>query len=85
MRSTATSSFTFWRQNTVWTLLGPAFNESGYGTRYSGHSDGIVDTLSDMEEKAESSLSSTRKDEMEAAHAFAMLKQSLEGELKVSG
>ena len=50
---------------------------------YSGHSDGIVDTLSDMEEKAESSLSSTRKDEMEAAHAFAMLKQSLEGELKV--
>jgi chromosome segregation ATPase len=50
---------------------------------YGGHSDGIVDTLSDMEEKAESSLSSTRKDEMEAAHAFAMLKQSLEGELKV--
>jgi hypothetical protein len=36
-----------------------------------------------MEEKAESSLSSTRKDEMEAAHAFAMLKSSLEGELKV--
>jgi len=48
---------------------------------YSGHSDGILDTISDMEAKAETSLSTTRKNEMEAAHAFALLKQSLEGEI----
>jgi len=48
---------------------------------YSGHSDGILDTISDMEAKAEDSLSTTRKNEMEAAHAFALLKQSLEGEI----
>jgi len=60
-----------------------AFAPQATAASYGSHSDGIVDTLSDMEEKAESSLSSTRKDEMEAAHAFAMLKQSLEGELKV--
>jgi len=48
---------------------------------YSGHSDGILDTISDMESKAEDSLSTTRKNEMEAAHAFALLKQSLEGEI----
>merc|ERR1719258_431813 len=41
---------------------------------YSSSSGGIVDTLVDMGEKAEASLSSTRKDEMEAAHAFALLK-----------
>merc|ERR1719390_502248 len=33
---------------------------------------------------AEESLSSTRKDEMEAAHAFALLKQGLEDEIKVA-
>jgi len=48
---------------------------------YSGHSDGILDTISDMEAKAETSLSTTRKNEMEAAHSFALLKQSLEGEI----
>jgi len=42
---------------------------------------GILDTLKDMQEKAESSLSSARKTEMEQQHAFAMLKQSLETEL----
>jgi chromosome segregation ATPase len=51
---------------------------------YSSQSGGIVDTLEDMREKAEESLSSTRKDEMEAAHAFALLKQSLEDEISVS-
>merc|ERR1719258_1009289 len=35
-------------------------------------------------ETDEASLSSTRKDEMEAAHAFAMLKQGLEDEIKVN-
>jgi len=42
---------------------------------------GILDTLKDMKEKAESSLSSARKTEMEQQHAYAMLKQSLETEL----
>merc|ERR1719258_644945 len=35
-------------------------------------------------ETDEASLSSTRKDEMEAAHAFALLKQGLEDEIKVN-
>jgi len=50
---------------------------------FSSSSGGIVDTLVDMQEKAEESLSSTRKDEMEAAHAYAMLKQSMEDEISV--
>merc|ERR1719453_2197099 len=51
---------------------------------YESHSSGILDTLEDMQEKAEASLSSTRKDEMEAAHAFAMLKQGLEDGIAVA-
>ena len=51
---------------------------------YESQSSGILDTISDMQEKAEASLSSTRKDEMEAAHAYAMLKQGLEDEIKVN-
>ena len=51
---------------------------------YDGHSDGILDTLADMQSKAEESLSSTRKDEMEAAHAYALMKQGLEDEIKVA-
>jgi len=43
---------------------------------------GILDTLKDMQEKAEASLSDARKDEMSASHAFEMLKQSLDTELK---
>merc|ERR1719326_2095639 len=43
-------------------------------TAYASQSTGILDTLADMQEKAEESLSSTRKDEMEAAHAYALLK-----------
>ena len=50
---------------------------------YDGHSDGILDTLADMQSKAEESLSSTRKDEMEAAHAYALLKQGLEDGIAV--
>merc|ERR1719160_239793 len=37
-----------------------------------------------MQSKAEESLSSTRKDEMEAAHAYALMKQGLEDEIKVA-
>jgi len=42
-----------------------------------------LDTIADMQSKAEESLSSTRKDEMTANHEFALLKQGLEDELKV--
>merc|ERR1719238_2007913 len=51
---------------------------------YASQSSGIVDTLADMQEKAEASLSSTRKDEMEAAHAYALLKQGLEDGIAVA-
>jgi chromosome segregation ATPase len=51
---------------------------------YASQSNGILDTIADMTEKAEESLSSTRKDEMESQHAYAMLKQGLEDETKVA-
>merc|ERR1719326_1781524 len=53
-------------------------------TAYASQSTGILDTLADMQEKAEESLSSTRKDEMEAAHAYALLKQGLEDGIAVA-
>jgi chromosome segregation ATPase len=56
----------------------------GSTVSYESQSSGILDTLADMQGKADESLSSTRKDEMEAAHAFAMLKQGLEDEIKVA-
>merc|ERR1719169_350769 len=49
---------------------------------YSSQGGGILDTLKDMTEKAESTLSDARAEEMKSAHAYAMLKQSLEQELK---
>merc|ERR550537_1169129 len=61
-----------------------SFQPQASTSSYDSQSGGIVDTLEDMREKAEESLSSTRKDEMEAAHAFALLKQSLEDEISVS-
>merc|ERR1719453_486317 len=51
---------------------------------YSSQSSGILDTIADMQGKAEESLSSTRKDEMESQHSYAMLKQSLEDEIAVA-
>merc|ERR1719443_1840610 len=56
----------------------------GTTVAYESQSSGILDTIADMQEKAEASLSSTRKDEMEAAHAYALLKQGLEDEIKVN-
>merc|ERR1719486_661477 len=56
----------------------------GTTVAYESQSSGILDTIADMQEKAEASLSSTRKDEMEAAHAYAMLKQGLEEEIAVN-
>merc|ERR1719253_1605635 len=49
---------------------------------YESQGGSILETLGDMKDKAESTLSSARKDEMSASHAFEMLKQSLETELK---
>ena len=51
---------------------------------YESSSGGILDTIADMQSKAEESLSGTRKDEMEAAHAYALVKQGLEDEIKVA-
>jgi chromosome segregation ATPase len=51
---------------------------------YSSQSSGILDTIADMQEKAEESLSSSRKDEMEAQHAYAMLKTGLEDSISVA-
>jgi chromosome segregation ATPase len=48
---------------------------------YESHGSGILDTVSDMKEKAESTLSDARKAEMEAAHEYEMLKQSLETQI----
>merc|ERR1719305_2249106 len=45
---------------------------------YQSQGSGILDTISDMKDKAESTLSDARKAEMEAAHEYEMLKQSLE-------
>merc|ERR1719274_483946 len=56
----------------------------GTTVAYESSSSGILDTIADMQGKAEESLSSTRKDEMEAAHAYALVKQGLEDEIKVA-
>merc|ERR1719183_2291454 len=48
---------------------------------YESHGGGILDTLTELKEKAEESLSKARKAEMEASHAYEMLKQSIEMEL----
>merc|ERR1719375_2102528 len=48
---------------------------------YDNHGGGILDTLTELKDKAEVSLSKARKAEMEANHAYEMLKQSIEMEL----
>merc|ERR1719274_379961 len=48
---------------------------------YDSHGGGILDTLTDLKDKAEVSLSESRKAEMEANHAYELLKQSIEMEL----
>jgi hypothetical protein len=50
---------------------------------YESHSGGILDTLADMQDKAEGLLSEARKAEVNARHAFELLAQSLRDELKV--
>merc|ERR1719502_1951015 len=44
---------------------------------YENHSGGIVETLEDMKDKAESTLNSLRREEMQAKHSFELIKQSL--------
>jgi predicted nucleic acid-binding Zn-ribbon protein len=48
---------------------------------YKTHSTGIFDLLEDLKEKAEGELSDLRKAETNAAHNYAMLKQSLEDQM----
>merc|ERR1719393_762669 len=48
---------------------------------YENHGGGILDTLTELKEKAETSLSQARKAEMEANHAYELLKQSIDMEL----
>merc|ERR1719463_1002958 len=43
--------------------------------------DAIMETLGEMEDKAEASLTETRKGESDAMHSYAMLKQGLENEV----
>merc|ERR1719389_1173977 len=52
---------------------------------YENQSGGIVDTLGDLQEKAEGQLADARKKEEAALHNFQMLKQSLEDSLKFAG
>merc|ERR1719321_1524667 len=48
---------------------------------YESKSGGIIDILEETKDKAEAELSDARKAEMEASHAFQMVKQSLENEI----
>merc|ERR1719480_36681 len=52
------------------------------GAVYTSQSGGIVDTLQDLTEKAESQVADLRKKEVTARHNYEMLKQSLEDEIK---
>jgi len=52
------------------------------GAVYESQSGGIVDTLQDLADKAESQLSDLRQKEVKDSHSFEMLKQSLEDEIK---
>jgi chromosome segregation ATPase len=69
---------------TLQSLLQTQDEDTSLSLQPASDTGGIVDTIADMQEKAEESLSSTRKDEMEAAHAFALLKQGIEDEVKVA-
>merc|ERR1719337_442211 len=57
--------------------LQPQATTSSYET----HDGGILETLTELKDKATESLSKARKTEMEANHAYEMLKQSIEMEL----
>jgi len=48
---------------------------------YKSHSEGIIDVLEDLREKAESELSEARKEETSARHNYQMLEQSLSDQI----
>ena len=50
---------------------------------YESHSGGIVGTLTDMQEKAEGTLSDARKNEMKGQHSYALVKMGIEEEIKL--
>jgi len=50
---------------------------------YKGHSKSIVDVLEDLKQKASTQLNQARTEESNAAHNFALLKQSLEDQMEV--
>lgn len=52
---------------------------------YKSHSGGIVDTITDMKDKAETQLDQARAKEMENTHNFEALKSSLQDEMKFAG
>ena len=52
------------------------------GAGYEGHSEGIVDTLNDLLNKAEAQPRGARKTEAADLHNCQMFKQSLVGEVK---
>merc|ERR1719171_1127727 len=58
-----------------------SLNPQASTSNYDSHGGGILDTLTDMKTKAESTLSDARTAEMKAQHSYEMLKQSLEMEL----
>jgi hypothetical protein len=51
---------------------------------YESHSGGIIETLEDLLEKAQTQLSEARKAETSALHSFELLKQGLEDSIKFS-
>merc|ERR1719305_2280276 len=55
-----------------------SLNPQATTSSYESHRSGILDTISDMKEKAESTLSDARAGEMKANHEYEMLKQNLE-------
>merc|ERR1719161_1173261 len=51
-------------------------------SNYESHGSGLISTLTDLQEKAEAAQSEARREEMEAAHAYQLLTQSLTAELR---
>merc|ERR1719375_2074000 len=49
---------------------------------YESHSNGVVDTLEDMKDKAGEQLNNARREESNAQHAFNMIQQSLTTEVQ---
>merc|ERR1719160_874220 len=57
-------------------------SQDGFSEEPAPTSAGIIETIEEMEDKAQESLTDVRKSEMKAAHTFNMLKAGTEHELK---